>query len=63
VNNEAKERLRYVARRLTETAFMLACDESSSEQEFQESIDALMDHLTKVRKRTHDLRTEDLVAQ
>lgn len=62
MNNDAKERLRNVARRLTETAFWLACDDSSSEEEYQESLDALVNHLTKVRKRTHDLHAEEIPA-
>ena len=62
MNNEAKERLRNVARRLAETAFMLACDETSIEEEYQESVDALVNHLAKVRKRMHELRAEELTA-
>ena len=62
MNNDAKERLRSVARRLAETAFMLASDDATDDQEFQSSIDALVLHLTNVRKRTQDMHTEELLA-
>ena len=57
---EAKERLRHIAERLLETSYVRACDFTSSDEEFQETVDALVHHLMKVRKRARELNMEKL---
>jgi hypothetical protein len=62
VNNEAKERLRNIARRLVDVSFAEACDETSTEEEFQKTVNALMNHLIKVRKRSQALYLDKQMA-
>jgi hypothetical protein len=61
VNNEAKERLRSIARKLVDASFAEACDDISTEAEFQKTVDALVNHLMKVRKRSQALHLEKQV--
>lgn len=62
VNNEAKERLRTIARKLLDVSFVEACDDASTEEEFQKAVDALVNHLMKVRKRSQALHLEKEMA-
>jgi hypothetical protein len=62
VNNEAKERLRTIARKLVDVSFVEACDDASTEEEFQKAVDALVNHLMKVRKRSQTLHREKEMA-
>jgi hypothetical protein len=62
VNNEAKERLRNIARKLVDVSFAVACDDTSTEEEFQKTVNALMNHLIKVRKRSQALHFESQMA-
>ncbi|HTY57938.1 MAG TPA: hypothetical protein VMF59_03935 [Bacteroidota bacterium] len=57
---EAKERLRHIAKRLLESSYVKACDYTTSEEEFQEAVDALVNHLMKVRRRAQELNLEKL---
>ena len=62
MNNEAKERLKYLTRRLADASFAKACDTAASDEEFQRAMDALMNHLQEVRKRAMALYlTKELV--
>ena len=63
MNNEAKERLRSIARKLLDASFAGACDDASTEEEFQKSVDALVNHLVKVRKRSQSLHLEKQTAE
>ncbi len=58
MNNEAKERLRSIARKLLDASFAEACDDMSTEEEFQKTVDALVNHLVKVRTRSQALHME-----
>jgi hypothetical protein len=58
VNNEAKERLRTIARKLVDASFAEACDDLSTQEEFQKTVDVLVNHLMKVRKRSQSLHLE-----
>ena len=62
MNNEAKERLRNIARKLVDVSFVEACDDTSTEEEFQKTVDALVNHLIKVRKRSQALHLEKEMA-
>ena len=62
MNNEAKERLRNIARKLVDVSFAVACDDTSTEEEFQKTVNALMNHLIKVRKRSQALHLERQMA-
>ncbi|HEX7573166.1 MAG TPA: hypothetical protein VF514_08720 [Bacteroidota bacterium] len=61
MNNEAKERLRSIARKLADASFAEACNDISTEEEFQKTVDALVNHLMKVRKRSRALHLEKQV--
>jgi len=61
VDNEAKERLRNVTRKLVEVSFSTACDETSTDEEFQKAVDSLVNHLMKVRRRSQTLHVEKLM--
>lgn len=62
MNNEAKERLKYLTRRLADTSFAKACDPVASDEEFQEAMDALVNHISEVRKKAMGLYfTKELV--
>jgi hypothetical protein len=58
MNNEAKERLRTIARKLVDASFSEACDDLSTQEEFQKTVDVLVNHLMKVRKRSQSLHFE-----
>lgn len=58
MNNEAKERLRTIARKLVDASFAEACDDLSTQEEFQKTVDVLVNHLMKVRKRSQSLHLE-----
>ena len=62
MNNEAKERLRTIARKLVDVSFVEACDDGATEEEFQKTVDALVNHLVKVRKRSQTLHLEKEMA-
>ena len=62
MNNEAKERLRNIARKLVDVSFAAACDDTSTEEEFQKTVNALMNHLIKVRKRSQALHLDKQMA-
>jgi hypothetical protein len=62
VNNEAKERLRNIARKLVDASFAEACDVTSTEEEFQKTVDALVNHLMKVRRRSQTLQLDRQLA-
>jgi ribosomal protein S20 len=62
VEIEAKERLRNISRKLADKAFAKACDPASNERDFQESLDAFVNHMKKVRKRAHELHMESQMA-
>ncbi len=62
VDIEAKERLSNIAKRLLETSYAHACDFTATDEEFQKSVDALVNHLAKVRRRARDLYAEKLTA-
>lgn len=62
MNNEAKERLRTIARKLVDASFLEACDDTSTEEEFQKTVDALVNHLMKVRKRSQALHLDKQLA-
>jgi hypothetical protein len=62
VNNEAKERLRNIARKLVDVSFAEACGDTSTEEEFQKTVDALVNHLMKVRKRSQALHLDRQLA-
>lgn len=59
---EAKERLRNIARKLADNSFAKACDPMLNERDFQESVDAFVSHMMKVRKRAHEAQTESQMA-
>ncbi len=52
MDNEARERLKNVARNLVDSSFAKACDDSFTEEEFQKSVEGLVNHLMAVRRRT-----------
>lgn len=52
MDNEARERLKNVARNLVDSSFAKACDDTFTEEEFQTSVEGLVNHLMAVRKRT-----------
>ena len=58
MNNEVRERLRNLTRRLADVSFVRACDTNSSAEEFHQALDALEDHLKEVRKRYAELHVE-----
>ena len=58
MDNEARERLWNIAKRLVDVAYAKACDHAESDEEFQRSVDALVNHLRKVRRRSEELYTE-----
>ena len=58
MNNEVRERLRNLTRRLADVSFAKACDDSSTGEEFQNALDALADHLKEVRKRSLQVSLE-----
>ena len=58
MENEAKERLRSIARKLVDVSFAEACDVASTDDEFQKAMDALVNHLKKVRRRSKELHLE-----
>jgi len=62
VNNEAKERSKKVARSILEKTYAHALDGLSSEEEFQESVNELVDHLNGVRRRSRVVTLEAQVA-
>jgi hypothetical protein len=62
MNNEAKERLRNIARKLVDVSFAEACDDTSTDEEFQKTVDALVNHLMKVRKRAQTLHFDRQLA-
>jgi hypothetical protein len=56
---EAKERLRHIARRLVDASYVKACDPAASDEEFRKSVDALVNHLTNVRRRSLEAYREE----
>ena len=62
MNNEAKERLRNIARKLVDVSFAEACDDASTDEEFQKTVDALVNHLMKVRRRSQTLHFDRQLA-
>lgn len=58
MDNEAKERLWNVAKKLVEVSYTNACDHTSTDEEFQKTVDALVSHLMKVRRRSQVLYLE-----
>lgn len=63
MNNEAKERLRTVTRNLADITFVHAHGLDSSEEEFQTALEALVEHLVKVRKRAQEILQVKEMAQ
>ena len=55
MNNEAKERLKYLTRKLADASFAKACDPSASDEEFRDAMSALENHIREVRKRAMGL--------
>jgi len=58
MNNEVRERLRNLSRKLADAAFARACDDAASAGEFQEALDALDAHLKEVRRRYAQVHLE-----
>ncbi|HUI10987.1 MAG TPA: hypothetical protein VL221_11715 [Bacteroidota bacterium] len=58
MNNEVRERLRNLSRRLADAAFARACDGEVRAEEFQEALDALDAHLKEVRRRYAEMHLE-----
>jgi hypothetical protein len=52
MDNEARERLKNIARNLVDSSFAKACDDSFTEEDFQKSVEGLVNHLMAVRRRT-----------
>ena len=52
---EAKERLRNIARGLVDASYARACDYGATEEEFQETVDEVVNHLIRVRRRAQGL--------
>jgi len=53
MDNEARERLKNIARNLVDSSFARATDDSYTEEEFQKSVEGLVNHLMAVRRRIH----------
>jgi len=58
MNNEVRERLRNLSRRLADAAFARASDGAATEEEFREALDALEGHLKEVRRRYAAMHVE-----
>jgi len=58
MNNEVRERLRNLSRKLADAAFARACDSAATAEDFQEALDALDVHLKEVRRRSAELHVE-----
>ena len=58
MDNDARERLWNITKRLVGVTYAAACDDSSTDQDFQKSVDALVHHLEKVRRRARELSAE-----
>ena len=58
MDNEARERLRNIAKRFVDVSFATACDCNSTDEEFQNAVDALVNHLMNVRRRSQELSLE-----
>jgi len=58
MNNEVRERLRTVSRKLADAAFARACDAGATAEEFLEALDALDAHLKEVRRRYAQVHLE-----
>jgi hypothetical protein len=59
---EAKERLRNITNRLVGASYAKACDPGVTEEDFQRSVNALVSHLMKVRRRAMESYPEKLMA-
>ncbi|HMK39168.1 MAG TPA: hypothetical protein VK569_07485 [Bacteroidota bacterium] len=62
MNIEAKERLEHITRKLVDASFAVACDVNSTDEEFRKSVDAVVNHLEKVRARSRVMHLERQMA-
>ena len=58
MNIEAKERLEHITRKLVDASFAKACDVNSTDEEFRKAVDAVVNHLEKVRTRSQVLHLD-----
>jgi hypothetical protein len=58
MENDARERLWNITKRLVNVTYTAACDSSSTDKEFQTTVDALVHHLENVRRRARELSME-----
>jgi hypothetical protein len=59
---EAKERLWSITKRLVDASYAKACDVSATEEDFQKTVNALVHHLLKVRRRSEESHMEKQMA-
>ena len=58
MNNEVRERLRHLTRKLADSSFARASDELTTEDEFEAAMEELSHHLREVRRRSMELHVE-----
>jgi len=62
MNNEVRERLRNLTRKLADSSFAKASDDMTTEGEFEAALDELSHHLKEVRRRSLELSSEKMHA-
>jgi len=62
MENEVKERLRSLTRKMADSSFAIASDPVATEEEFEEAMDVLSRHLREIRKRTQGMSVEKVFA-
>ena len=58
MNNEVRERLKNLTRKLADSSFARANDDDTTEGEFEASLEELTHHLREVRRRSQELHEE-----
>jgi len=62
MNNEVRERLKHLARKLADNSFAMASDELTTDDEFEAAMEELLHHLREVRRRSMELHVEKMRA-
>jgi len=62
MNNEVRERLKHLTRKLADSSFARASDELTTDDEFERALEELLHHLREVRRRSMELHLEKMHA-
>jgi len=62
MNNEGRERLKNLTRKLADNSFIKASDELATNAEFEAALDELSHHLKEIRRRSVELHEEKMQA-